>query len=123
MKVLVVEDDVLIANYIKYVLEKNKYYVTGIADSVANVKESIRLSVPDVALLDIRLSSGESGIAVSEYLVKEDVPFMYLTANNDRDTMSNALKTNPVAYITKPFNEDNVVAAIELFRQTRAEKA
>jgi len=123
MKVLIIEDDVLIANYIKYVLEKNNYFVTGIADSMESIKESTQSAIPDVALLDIRLAGGESGIEASKVLNKEKIPYMYLTANNDRKTMAGALKTNPVAYITKPFNEDNVVAAIELFRQTRAEKA
>lgn len=122
MKVLIIEDDVLIANYIKYVLEKNEYYVTGIADTTETVKKSIKVLCPDIALLDIRLSGGESGIDISGVLDKKDIPFVYLTANSDRATMSSALKTNPVAYITKPFNEDNVIAAIELLRQGREEE-
>ena len=122
MKVLIIEDDVLIANYIKYVLEKNEYYVTGIADTTETVKKSIKVLCPDIALLDIRLSGGESGIDISGVLDKKDIPFVYLTANSDRSTMSSALKTNPVAYITKPFNEDNVIAAIELLRQGREEE-
>ena len=122
MKVLIIEDDVLIANYIKYVLEKNEYYVTGIADTTESVNKSIKVLCPDIALLDIRLSGGESGIDISGVLDKKDIPFVYLTANSDRSTMSSALKTNPVAYITKPFNEDNVIAAIELLRQGREEE-
>ena len=122
MKVLIIEDDVLIANYIKYVLEKNDYYVTGIADTTETVANSIKVLCPDIALLDIRLSGGESGIDISKFLDKKDIPFAYLTANSDRATMSSALKTNPVAYITKPFNEDNVIAAIELLRQGREEE-
>jgi len=122
MKVLIIEDDVLIANYIKYVLEKNEYYVTGIADTTETVKKSIKVLCPDIALLDIRLSGGESGIDISGVLDKKDIPFVYLTANSDRSTMSSALETNPVAYITKPFNEDNVIAAIELLRQGREEE-
>ena len=122
MKVLIIEDDVLIANYIKYVLEKNEYYVTGIADTTETVADSIKVLCPDIALLDIRLSGGESGIDISKLLDKKDIPFVYLTANSDRATMSSALKTNPIAYITKPFNEDNVIAAIELLRQGREEE-
>lgn len=122
MKVLIIEDDVLIANYIKYVLEKNEYYVTGIADTTETVADSIKVLCPDIALLDIRLSGGESGIDISKSLDKNDIPFVYLTANSDRATMSSALKTNPIAYITKPFNEDNVIAAIELLRQGREEE-
>ena len=122
MKVLIIEDDVLIANYIKYVLEKNEYYVTGIADTTETVADSIKVLCPDIALLDIRLSGGESGIDISGVLDKKDIPFVYLTANSDRATMSSALKTNPIAYITKPFNEDNVIAAIELLRQGREEE-
>jgi two-component system, NtrC family, response regulator HydG len=122
MKVLIIEDDVLIANYIKYVLEKNEYYVTGIADTTETVNKSIKVLCPDIALLDIRLSGGESGIDISGVLCKKDIPFVYLTANSDRATMSSALKTNPIAYITKPFNEDNVIAAIELLRQGREEE-
>ena len=122
MKVLIIEDDVLIANYIKYVLEKNEYYVTGIADTTETVAGSIKVLCPDIALLDIRLSGGESGIDISKLLDKKDIPFVYLTANSDRATMSSALKTNPIAYITKPFNEDNVIAAIELLRQGREEE-
>ena len=117
MKILIIEDDVLIGNYIKYVLEKNLYIITGIADNKNDVKSSIKNKPPDVALLDIRLGNNESGIDLSALLSKARIPFMYLTANNDRDTMKRALATNPVAYITKPFNEPNVVGAIELFRQ------
>ncbi len=117
MEILIVEDDVLIGNYIKYVLEKNQYVITGIADNKADVCSMILNKPPDVALLDIRLGGKETGIELGEVLSEAQIPFMYLTANNDRDTMNRALATNPVAYITKPFNESNVVGAIELFRK------
>lgn len=117
MKILIVEDDVLIGNYIKYVLEKNQYIITGVADNKTDVCNLILNKPPDVALLDIRLGSKETGIELGEALSEAQIPFMYLTANNDRDTMNRALATNPVAYITKPFNEPNVVGAIELFRK------
>ena len=120
MKILIVEDDVLIGNYIKYVLEKNRYTITGLIDNKEAVSKSIKTACPDVALLDIRLGNEESGIEIGELLSEAKIPFMYLTANNDRETMNLAIETNPVAYITKPFNEDNVVCAIELYRKKSA---
>ncbi len=121
MKILIIEDDVLIGNYIKYVLEKNQYIITGIADNKTDVKSSIENKPPDVALLDIRLGNNESGIDLSAVLSKAQIPFMYLTANNDRETMNQALATKPVAYISKPFNQDSVIGAIELFRQRNSD--
>ena len=115
MKVLIVEDELLVADYIRKILQKNSYKVVDVADTFAAVESSLSLN-PDVCLLDIRLAQNNDGIEVGALLHQKGIPFIYLTANNELHTIQKAIQTKPQAYLTKPFNERDIIAALELLK-------
>lgn len=115
MKVLIVEDELLVADYIRKILVKNGYTVVDIADTPETVLKALE-SEPDVCLLDIHLAENTSGIDVGKLLQQRSIPFIYLTANNELATIQEAIRTKPEAYLSKPFNERDIVAALELLK-------
>ncbi len=113
MKVVLIEDEYLVADYLKTILVKNGFEVIGMADDYQTALKLIAFK-PDVCLVDIRLANNENGIDVGKVLNKKQIPFIYLTANNELTTIKDAVKTHPEAYLTKPFSERDVIAALEL---------
>jgi DNA-binding LytR/AlgR family response regulator len=70
---------------------------------------------PDLLLLDIQLSGKKDGIDVAEKVNELfPMPFIFLTANSDAETIDRAKKVKPHAYIVKPFSKDDLFAAIEI---------
>ncbi|WP_425391251.1 LytR/AlgR family response regulator transcription factor [Ekhidna sp.] len=115
IKVLIVEDNPLTSQDLKEIISLQGMEVTGIAKNRSEAVASIQEVVPDILLVDIFLKGGDNGIALIEELSeKHSFPFIYLTANSDRDTIDKALKTNPSSYLTKPFDERDLVIALEL---------
>jgi len=113
IKVVIVEDEVLVADHLATILSKHKFNVVATAENLKEAESTLALS-PDLFLLDIRLSEIESGINFGAKLQKLAIPFVYITANNEIEVLREAIKTEPEAYITKPFNERDVIAAVEL---------
>ena len=115
MKALIVEDELIVASHLKTILQKNGVEVTGIA---ANISEALKYidKEPDMVLLDIHLSDNETGITIGTILTQKGIPFIYVTANNDALTLREAINTNPVSYLTKPFKDRDVTALLELVR-------
>lgn len=69
---------------------------------------------PNIVLLDINLEDEVNGIEIAEYINEHHkIPFIYLTSYSDSDTFNKA-KTNPMAYITKPFKKSDIYTNIEL---------
>jgi DNA-binding LytR/AlgR family response regulator len=70
---------------------------------------------PDLILLDIKLAGKKTGIDVAETLNKDfDIPFIFLTSNSDIYTIDDAKKVYPSAFLVKPFNREDLFAAIEI---------
>jgi two-component system response regulator LytT len=112
-KILIVDDEVLIAEDLKDILVKY-----GIADiEMAHDKESAITALsefkPDIVLLDIRMEKEMDGLDLGEHInQKVKVPFMYITAHSDVETIKKIVKTKPVAYITKPYKNSEIYAAL-----------
>jgi len=118
MKILIIEDESLVSNYMKGLLEKNDYNVIGIANNYQSTLESL-VSFPDICLLDIRIANNNNGgIEIGKLLNKNKIPFIYLTANNCDFNLSEALLTKPYSFVSKPFAEREIVVTLELFRLT-----
>jgi len=123
-KILIVEDESLVALDIKSRLKKLGYTVCAI---VSNGEEAINLAAsnsPDLVLMDIHLKGSMNGIeAASEIYNRFDIPVIYLTANADNDTFEKAKTTQPLGYLLKPFKEIDLKHTIELtFSRFRAER-
>lgn len=130
-RVLVVEDEGLIARDLGSRLKKAGYEVAGVVDSGEAALEHVSASAPDLVLMDIRLRGKMDGIEAAR-LVQErvDVPVIYLTAHTDRDTLERAKVTGPFGYLTKPIGQATLPVSIELAlyrhkteRESRQQKA
>lgn len=115
-KVLIVEDEVLIADSIANMLLRNGYEVL---ESAISFQEAITLfdcHQPDITLLDIRLSGAGSGIDVANYIREknEDAAFIFLTSQKDRRYLDAAKPTRPAGYLNKPIQPANLLSMLEI---------
>jgi len=115
IKVLVVEDSALIAEDIAMKLRKHHFDVVGICDTGEEALEYLKKNEPDLALLDIRLAGALDGISTA-YIIQNTyaLPIIYLSDLSDAQTLHRAKQTRPANYLTKPFNEADLVRAIDL---------
>lgn len=116
LKILIVEDDFIIAEDIAQILSNAGYLVAGILARGEEVTDAIETQKPDLILLDITLAGKKSGIEVGEEIHRQyqNLPFIYLTSYTDQNTVEKAKHTFPAAYITKPFDERDLEIAIDL---------
>jgi DNA-binding LytR/AlgR family response regulator len=115
VKILVVEDDVIIAEDISLILKNAGYSITNIIDRGEEVLAEISKNRPDLILLDVTLADRKTGIEVAEEIqLKCPVPFIFLTSLTDKTTVERAKHTRPSAYISKPFDERDLEIAIDL---------
>ena len=108
LNILIVEDEVLIAQMLKLHLQEKGYSVQAICISYQEAVENYQQQHPDLVLLDIRLYGQKSGIDFAHFLLEQPkkTPFVYLTSQYDRRIFDLALQTNPYGYITKPIQFD-----------------
>ena len=114
-KVLVVENEVIIADNLCDTLRTLGYDVLEPALSYEMAIESFKSEDIDIAILDIQLGGGKTGMDVARH-VKElyDIPFIYLSSHSDTKTLEMAKSTMPYAYLVKPFSAPDVLTAIEI---------
>lgn len=115
LNILIVEDEIIIAETIKYYLEERDHNVLSIAISYDEAVQAYRLRCPDLVLLDIRLYDQKSGIDFANFLMaqSEAPPYIYLTSQYDQRILAEALKTNPSGYLTKPIQKETLWTTIE----------
>src|SRR5262245_61300022 len=113
--VLIVEDDLIVANDLRQQLRRLGY---GVPEMAATAADAIRLACtlrPDLVVMDIRLGSGMcDGIEATRHICEVlDVPVVYLTAYADDETLARATSTEHYGYLVKPFDATGLCAAIE----------
>lgn len=114
-KILIVEDEPLIAADIEATLSELGYIIGGIASSAEEAIEQLQSNPPDLVLLDITLGSDQNGLHVAEHLRQNTtLPFIFLTSHADKGTLDKAKKFLPNAYLVKPFNETDLLTTIEI---------
>lgn len=115
ISVLIVEDKLLIAEGISVILEKHGLTVMGIHTTGEAALEAIREKRPDLILMDIELAGKLDGISTMEAVHKlMPVPVIYLSDYVDAQTVERAKKTLPANYLSKPFNELELIRAIDI---------
>ncbi len=115
VKILVVEDEMLIAAKISLQLTALGYEVTGILARGEETLRHVKENAADIILLDINLKGAMDGIETAKQLKQiADVAIIYLTANADEATFNRAKSTSPQAFIAKPFKQLDLQRAIEL---------
>ncbi len=115
IRILIVEDELIIAEDIRYTLTELGYDVPCIATAYDEAMEMVRLHEPDLLLIDIVLKSSPDGIELARTARSQtDIPVIFLTSHADRGTVERARGVNPDAYIVKPFEKKDLYAAIEI---------
>ena len=116
LKILIVEDDLMTANSIKACMENAGHQVSGMARDSLTAMKLLKNAPPDVAIIDIRLGKRtEAGISIAqEILAQHWIPFIYLTSHSDSDIIEKAQKTQPSAYLLKPFRAEELLIQINL---------
>jgi DNA-binding LytR/AlgR family response regulator len=122
VKILVVEDEMIIGAKISMQLATLGYEVTGILPRGEEAILHVEENKPDIVLLDINLKGKLDGIETASQLqLKNNTPIIYLTANSDEATFNRAKSTRPFAFISKPFKQLDLQRAIELTISRMAE--
>ncbi|MBU0683633.1 MAG: response regulator [Candidatus Omnitrophica bacterium] len=113
--ILIVEDETIVANDIKDILETAEYNVSGVVFSGEQAIKHIEENVPDLVLMDIKLSGRVDGIDAAKRISNScDIPIVYLTAYGDKETLTRVKDTSVFGYVLKPFNETELSAVIEV---------
>ena len=122
VKILVVEDEMIIGAKISMLLTQLGYEVTAIIPRGEEAVMHVEENQPDIVLLDINLKGNIDGIETATLIHKiADIPVIYLTANTDDGTFNRAKSTRPYAFISKPFKQLDLQRAIELTISRMAE--
>ncbi len=115
IKVGIVEDEMIIALGIKEALIEIGYDVTEVANNYTQALQMVARENPDILLLDIQLSGHKDGIDVAQVVKTEfNIPFIFLTANADAETVLRAKAVMPNAYLLKPFRKNDLYTSIEM---------
>lgn len=115
LKILVVEDEVIIADHLAETLIALGYEVPEPALNYTEAIASIEADQPDLAMLDIQLSGRKSGIDIARKINEEyHFPFIFLTSNSDKATLDEAKLVEPAAFLVKPYTKEELFAAIEV---------
>jgi CheY-like chemotaxis protein len=113
-RILVVEDESLIASFLVELLDDLHYEVAGPATSAANALRVAEQTRPHLALVDIGLTGRTDGVAVAVDLRKRfDVPTIFLSGTADPTVIERAKSADPVTFIHKPFAVEEIEAALK----------
>jgi DNA-binding LytR/AlgR family response regulator len=114
-RILIVEDDMIIAANLSMQLTQLGYEVTGIESRGEEAVIHAKVNTPDIILMDIQLRGVLNGIETVRKIQQDiQIPIIYLTANSDEQTFNKARDTNPYAFISKPFNKLDLERTIAL---------
>ncbi|MCF7794676.1 MAG: response regulator [Candidatus Cloacimonetes bacterium] len=110
-KILIVEDEQIIAQDIKMLLDMEGYEVISVHDRGEEALKQIKQERPDLVLVDIDLPGRMNGIELSKEIgLKMGIPVIFVTAFSEAKTVKKAMETKPAAYIMKPiFDEDLLI--------------
>jgi two-component system, LytTR family, response regulator LytT len=124
MNILIVEDDILIAEMIKGLVIELEHHVISVAynlrEAMAVLEENLDI---DMAILDIQLGKEKSGFTIAQHIQEtKKCPFIFLTSYADRSIIKEALSYKPRAYLMKPFSKVELYTTIEIIAQQVEDK-
>ena len=112
-RVFIVEDEIIVAKGIEDILTHNGYEVAGIATNYKMAKQKLGYTVFDIILCDINLNSEKTGIELMEEMAPIcNVPYIFISAYDDIETIRKTNHLSAANYITKPFNEKQIVTCL-----------
>lgn len=122
-KLLIIEDELMIAEMIKEMVTELGYEVLAIAKNYQEATDQLKIWAEkvDMVILDINLNDHKNGIDLGQLIHDSyTTPFIYLTSYSDGQTIKKAAQTRPSAYLLKPFNKGDLFATIEIIRTRKA---
>lgn len=115
VRILIVEDELIIAEDMKDILEDLGYSVVGITADEHEANRMLVATEPDLAILDITLGKDQSGLNVADFINQNIfIPFIFCTSYADKSTVTKAKDLHPNGYLIKPFDKDDLYSAIEV---------
>ncbi len=114
-KILIVEDEILIAEHIKDYLISFGFSNIFMTHNKKSAIEAIEHLLPDITLLDMHLQHPRDGIELAKYIdEKNKTPYIFITANSNIILIQDAIETKATAYITKPIKKSDLYASIQI---------
>lgn len=115
MRVLIIEDDSIVAMHIRETVQGHGHEVIGVAKNAERALEIAEKNHPDLIISDINIEGEEDGIACSKQLQKTyHSKVILISAYNDMATLKNASTLDFIGYLIKPFREDELLTLIDL---------
>lgn len=114
IKLLIIEDNWMMAHMIDDVATLLDIDVIGIATSWSEASELLATQIPDFVIVDININGGIDGIEVARRLKDLGIDFLFLTAYKDIETIKEAAQLSPLSYLIKPITPENLTAAFLL---------
>jgi DNA-binding NtrC family response regulator len=114
VKILVAEDEFIIAKDLEGTLERLGYEVVDVVSTGEDAFKAAIYRRPNLVLMDIKLQGNMDGVQAAQQIQTHlDIPVVYLTAHSDPDTLKRVIHSKTYGYLTKPFSVDGLKAAIE----------
>jgi DNA-binding LytR/AlgR family response regulator len=115
LNILIVEDEVLIAEDLKEILFEVGYTNVFRARNYIQAMEAFDSNSIDIVLLDINLNDAKTGIDLGLQINQNlHIPFIYITSYSDAETIASVKQTRPSAFLLKPYNKAHLLASIEI---------
>ncbi|TXC85255.1 LytR/AlgR family response regulator transcription factor [Luteibaculum oceani] len=112
MKIAIAEDDFIVAEQLRKIVENFGCKVVFVEHNTKKFLDRLVGEKIDLALLDIRMDTEDSGFRIATELQQKHIPFMFVSAHSDVNTLSQASRLKPVGYLTKPFNRAQIKASL-----------
>ena len=113
-RILIVEDDLIIAEDTKRTLHNLGYEVTSISPSAKDALTQLKDDLPDLVLMDIKLNGKMDGTELAERIRRDFyIPVVYVTAYADELTLQKIKQTEPYGFIVKPYENKELQGVIE----------
>lgn len=114
-KILIAEDDFVVAKNLSIILEDKGYEILGTCESGEELLQFLSRQLPDLVIMDINLAGLLDGVEATALVKnKTNIPVLYLTSDRDPATLERAKLTNPDGYLIKPFDDDELIFSIEI---------
>tara|TARA_R110001583_G_scaffold142211_8_gene294506 strand:+ start:4998 stop:5753 length:756 start_codon:yes stop_codon:yes gene_type:complete len=115
IRILIVEDNVIIADDMQSMLEEIGYEIVDNVIVYEQAEKVLKTEQVDLVLIDIILASDKTGIDLGKHIRENyDIPFIFVTSNSDRATVENAKTVKPNGYLVKPFEQQDLYTSIEI---------
>jgi DNA-binding response OmpR family regulator len=122
--ILIVEDESLVALEISGFVKELGYDVAGVAPSAVKAFDILKKQDVDLILMDVYIKGAMDGVSLAGEIRKsKNIPVIYISAFSDDETLERAILTNPISYLSKPFNRSELKMAIKIALNRKRRKS